>query len=108
MTKLHYRIQTELLFTDGEVRDFRLDGGLALAYAGDKDEGNLTLSRPAPVSPSAGEIGIVQREFAIAALTKNLPILSWQEVGRPIVQNKSGKHYAVRLKVFFGEQPPLF
>lgn len=101
-------INEKLLSTDGELRTCPLRGKLLLAYAGNQDEGRLTLSRKVPSWPSDTEIDVTKRDFAAAALLRHMPIHSWEEIGREEVDTKSGRYHAVRLRVLFGEQLSLF
>lgn len=98
-------IATELLSIDGQIRRIRLKkGGLQLAYAGNAESGQLTLSRPSPTWPSKNEIEVVQRDFAAAAMALELPILKWLELERAEAKTGTGKYNVIRLKVWFGEQ----
>lgn len=97
-------IATELISTAGDVHHISLSHGLFLAYAGDAENGKLTLSRKAPAKPSSTEIEVVQRDFAAASLVLKLPILRWQELERPLIKTNTGTYNAVRLRVWFGEQ----
>lgn len=101
-------IRVKLLFAiaPGEIRRLLLPDGTGLAYAEDGDEGQLSVSRKQEY-PSSGQVEVVQRAFAVAALAANRPILSWRvmEYATAVVTGET--HYVIRLKVVFGVQEKL-
>lgn len=102
-------IRVKLLFaiTPGEIRRLLLPDGTGLAYAEDGDEGQLSVSQKQEY-PSGGQVEVVQRAFAAAALAANRPILSWRVMEYATAVPATGEtHYVIRLKVVFGVQEKL-
>ncbi len=109
LTKLHYRILTDLLtdIDDGQIHRCRLERGLALAYAENK-HGLLTLSRVAPQWPSDDEIETIKKAFREVCEFIGTPVLNIQYMHNEVITGKTANHHCVRLAVYFGSQPSLF
>lgn len=89
--------------TSGKVVRVKLERGLGCAYAGDVENGRLTLSRNG-VYPSDKEVMIVEQNLKKAASNLNLSILDVQVVERVLVMDWC----LIRIAITYGKQRRLF
>ena len=89
--------------TSGQVARVKLEGGLGCAYAGDAENGRLTLSREG-VYPSEKEVMIVESNLKKAASNLGLSILNVRVVERVPVMDWC----LIRLSIIWGKQKEFF